>query len=184
MRSARSTCQQSDGLYAVAASQMGLTELGEVLPRLGDRRVRRLARERARRHQIALAVLGVSPGPVLGRRRGRAALVTSLLRTSERAQRRPSQRHGIDRLAQTAHLQLAEPLLEELEVAAPLAHLGVELGADGLIVGLLAHKIRGIDEGLFPLDLLRDVQDLLVVVHGGGCLLRGGGAPVGGMVGF
>ena len=86
-----------------------------------------------------------------------------------------AERHVVDAVAESPHLQLAQLLLEELEIPPPFTHLGVELGADLLIVCLLAHGLRCIDQSLFALDLLGDVVDLVFVVHGGGV---GPGGPM------
>lgn len=86
-----------------------------------------------------------------------------------------TERHVVDAMAESPHLQFAQLLLEELEIPPPFAHLGVELGADLLIVCLLAHGLRSIDQSLFALDLLGDVVDLVFVVHGGGI---GPGGPM------
>lgn len=75
--------------------------------------------------------------------------------------------HVVHALAHLSHLQLPHPLLKELNVPPALAHLGVELGLDGVVVGLLPHHIGGIDQSLLTLDLLIDgAKRLIVVIHG------------------
>ncbi len=79
-----------------------------------------------------------------------------------------AQRHALHALAHLAELVLAQLLLEELEVPPALAHLAVELGADGIVVSLLAHQVGRVDQSLLALDLLVDVHQPLVLVHRGG----------------
>jgi hypothetical protein len=70
-------------------------------------------------------------------------------------------------------LDITKLLLEELEVAAAIAHLRVETGSNGFIVCLGPHRIGSVDEGLLPLYLLVDVVNRVIVVHsGGGCAMR------------
>lgn len=69
-------------------------------------------------------------------------------------------------------LKLLKLLLEELEIPLALAHLGVELGADGVVVCLLSHEVCGLDQRLLSLDLLVDLHYLVFVGHGGGVVLR------------
>ncbi|KAL1866448.1 hypothetical protein VTK73DRAFT_4682 [Phialemonium thermophilum] len=76
--------------------------------------------------------------------------------------------HVLHPLAHGAHLELAQPLLEELQIPPPLVDLGVELGDDGVILGAVAHGNGSLDQSLFSLDLLVDVEHFLLVGHGGG----------------
>lgn len=83
---------------------------------------------------------------------------------------------GVHARVDAAQLDVAQLLLEELDVAPAVAQLGVEAGADGLVVCLGPHGIGGIDQGLFPVNLLLDVLDGLIFVHGGQSVVvtRGG----------
>lgn len=73
--------------------------------------------------------------------------------------------HVVHALVHLAHLKLTKLLLEKLQIAAAIAHLGVESGANGLIVCLRSHSIGGIDESLLSLNLLVDILDPLIFVH-------------------
>jgi hypothetical protein len=79
-----------------------------------------------------------------------------------------AQRHALDALADLSHLDVPQLLLEELEVSTAIAHLGVESGADGLVVGLRTHSIGSVDQSLLPLNLLGDILDCLILIHGAG----------------
>ena len=130
------------------------------------------------------AVRGRIPGRrVLGRRRRGTVAVPAVVGTPRTAGPRTAavDAQVVHALAELPRLQLSEAFLEELEVPPPVPHLTVELGADGIVVGLLSHQMGRVDQSLLPIDLLADVGDLLVFVHGcrsspalrrGGALLR------------
>lgn len=113
-----------------------------------------------RGHPVAvLANLAVLNGGVLGRGRRRAVAVGA-------------DAHAVDALVEAAHLELAHALLEELDVAAAVADLVVEAGADGLVVGRGAHVVGGVHEGPLLFNLALDFEYGRIFIHGG----RGGGA--------
>ena len=129
----------------------------------------------ARRHQVTvladLTVLRVTAraceaGCILRRRHRSRSIGIVARSTGSRA------RGGAIGNAHAAHpppqLELLQLLLKELEVSLALAHLGVELGADGVIVRLLSHQVGSLDQSLLALDLLVDIHHLVFVGHGGG----------------
>jgi hypothetical protein len=83
-------------------------------------------------------------------------------------------------LVDAAHLDITKLFLEELKIAATIAHLGVKTRPNSFIVRLGPHRIGGIDEGLLPLNLLVDVVDRVIVIHcGRGCAMRSRGTTRG-----
>lgn len=107
----------------------------------------------------------IPPGAgVLGRGRGRSIISHATITTGPRT----TEGHAVHARVDATHLQLAQLVLKELKVASAVAHLGVEAGADGLVVCLRTHGIGGVDEGLFALDLLVDILGCLFLIHGGG----------------
>lgn len=107
---------------------------------------------------------------VFGRRRGGVGHFVA-----ERPVRRGAERHVVHA---ATHLGFAKLLLEELQVPAAVAHLRVESGSDGLVVGLRSHGIGSIEESLLALNLLEDVLDSVFFVHVGrwGCATPRAGA--------
>jgi len=66
-------------------------------------------------------------------------------------------------------LELLHALFQILDVPTSLAHLRVYPGSDLLILRLLTHLVRGIEQSSFALDLLVDrAECVIVVVHNGG----------------
>jgi hypothetical protein len=65
-------------------------------------------------------------------------------------------------------LELLHALFQILDVPTSLAHLRVYPGSDLLILRLLTHLVRGIEESPFALDLLVDGgEGIVVVIHDG-----------------
>lgn len=129
------------------------------------------------RISVVSAVTVTSTG-VLGRRGWHASGIvpqSSILRRRlpMRGRRRSTvaprtQRHAVHALTHPAHLQLPHAIFEIFDIFPPFADLGVRPLLHGRIVGLLSQCIGAIDKGLLPLDLLVDLADELVVVHGCG----------------
>ena len=119
---------------------------------------------------LSRAVRGAVAGGAIGRRvvgrRGgkRLSVQVAALGTARRAGG-GAERHVFHAFAYAAHLELAQPVLEELEVPPALAHLGVELGENGLIAGLLPHDTGGLDQGLLAFDFFVDIEQLVFVRH-------------------
>lgn len=115
---------------------------------------------------VEVAVITViSPRRCILRRRCRWPILSQAsVTTGPRA----AERHVVHARIDATHLQLAQLVLKELEVASTVAHLRVEAGADGLIVRLCTHGIGSVDEGLFALDLLVDILGCFFLIHGGG----------------
>lgn len=99
-----------------------------------------------------------------------AAVVLAIL---GRGQRAVAVERGVGHVGiDLSHLDIAQLLLEELEVPSAISHLGVESGADSFIVSLRPHSISGVDQSLLPLDLLVNILDSLLIIHGGGEVAR------------
>lgn len=81
--------------------------------------------------------------------------------------------HGV---AHLAGLDVAQGLLEVVDVAGGLADLRVDTRADGRVVGGLRHLAGGVDDGIFAVDFADELLHggLVVVAHGGGRGARGG----------
>ncbi len=77
------------------------------------------------------------------------------------------ERHVVDAGVDAAQLDILQLLLKKLQIAAAISYLRIDAGSYCLIVRLRTHDVGSIDEGLFALDLLLDVLDGLVVIHGG-----------------
>ena len=120
-----------------------------------------------------------APGVLWRRWRWAISVVARTGRRRGAAAPRP-ERHVIDALAHPPHLQLLHALLEVLDVAAALPHLGIYPAPDRFILGLLPHLRGGIEQGALPLDLLIDrVDGIVVVIHGGAGGARQGTAHSG-----
>lgn len=130
----------------------------------------------AGRHQVTvtadltvlrIAAGGYQAGGIFGRRRRRSNIGILPHGTRSRAGCR-----AVGSYAHATHpspqLKLLQFLLEELQVSLALAHLGVKLGANIVIVRLLSHQISGLDQSLLALDLLVNVHHLVFVGHVGG----------------
>ena len=135
----------------------------------------------ARGHQIAmLSNLAIRQGTVpaivaavttfyRGKRRRSAAVVTRGPAVTAGA---AGKRHVFHARVNAPHLDVPQLLLEELKISSAISHLGVETGADSLVVGLAAHGGSGLDQGLFAVNLLLDVLHGFFVLHGGLDLAR------------
>lgn len=95
--------------------------------------------------------------------------------------------HGTTRPrnAQASHLaglDVAQGLLEVVDVAGGLADLRVDARADGGVVCRLGHLAGSVDDGIFAVDFADELLDggLIVVAHGGGCGGRSHGVAEGG----
>jgi hypothetical protein len=67
------------------------------------------------------------------------------------------------------HFQVSELRLEVVDVAAAILDLAVDAREDGRVVGRLAHGIRGVDQGPFPVNLALHIGHRLVDArHGDG----------------
>jgi hypothetical protein len=75
--------------------------------------------------------------------------------------------HGATHLAR---LDVAQGLLEVVDVSSGLADLGLDTRADGRVVGGLGHLAGGVDDGIFAVYFADKLLDGVVVVaaHGGG----------------
>jgi hypothetical protein len=72
-------------------------------------------------------------------------------------------------LAHPPHLQFLHTLFQILDVSTTLAHLRVYPGSDLLILGLLPHLVRSIEQSPLALDLLVDrAESVIVTIHDGG----------------
>jgi hypothetical protein len=72
-------------------------------------------------------------------------------------------------LAHPPHLELLHTLFQVLDVPTTLTHLRVYPGSDLLILGLLPHLVRSIEQSSLALDLLVDrAECVIVVIHDGG----------------
>lgn len=87
--------------------------------------------------------------------------------------------------AQVAHLaglNVAQGLLEVVDVAGGFADLRVDTRADGRVVGRLGHLAGSVDDGIFAVDFADELLDggVIVVAHGGGWCGRSHGVAAGG----
>lgn len=75
--------------------------------------------------------------------------------------------HGATHLAR---LNVAQGLLEVVDVSSSLADLGLDTRADGRVVGGLGHLAGGVDDGIFAVYFPDKLLDgvVVVVAHGGG----------------
>ena len=76
--------------------------------------------------------------------------------------------------AQVSHLtslNIAQSLLEVVDVAGGFADLGVNARADSRVVGRLGHLSGSVDNGIFAVDFADELLDrgLVVVAHDGCC---------------
>jgi hypothetical protein len=72
-------------------------------------------------------------------------------------------------LAHPPHLQFLHTLFQVLYISTALAHLRVYSGSDLLILGLLPHLVRSVEQRPLTLDLLVDrAECVIVAVHDGG----------------
>jgi len=72
-------------------------------------------------------------------------------------------------LAHPPHLELLHTLFQVLYVPATLAHLRIYSGSDLLVLCLLPHLVRSVEQSPLALDLLVDrAECVIVVVHNGG----------------
>jgi hypothetical protein len=70
------------------------------------------------------------------------------------------------------YFEIPQLRLEVVDVSAAILDLPVEAREHGGIVSRLAHGIRGVDQGLLPVNLLLHIGHRLVDArHGGGCLV-------------
>lgn len=86
--------------------------------------------------------------------------------------------------AQVSHLaglNVAQGLLEVVDVAGGLADLRVDTRADGGVVGGLGHLAGSVDDGIFAVDFADELLDggVIVVAHGGGWCGRSHGVAEG-----
>lgn len=122
---------------------------------------------------IASSGLIVSSSPHILWRRGRRA-ITIVAQSGTVGSARGSstvwiQVHVVDALAHPPHLQFLHTLFQILDVPTALAHLRVYPGSDLLILGLLPHLVRSIEQSPLALDLLVDrAESIIVAVHDGG----------------
>ena len=70
-------------------------------------------------------------------------------------------------MTHSPHLQLSHSLLEILDVLASLFDLSIETLLN-LRIGGLSHSNRGMDERFLSLDLVEDLIDKVIVIHGCG----------------
>ena len=94
-------------------------------------------------------------------------------------------RRGSTAYAQVSHLtglNVAQGLLEVVDVAGGLADLRVNARADGRVVGRLGHLAGSVDNGIFAVDFADELLDggLIVMAHGGGGSGRSHGVAGGG----
>ena len=77
--------------------------------------------------------------------------------------------HGATHLAR---LDIAQGLLEVVDVSSGLADLGLDTRADGRVVGGLGHLAGGVDDGIFAVYFPDKLLDgvVVVVAHGVGCV--------------
>jgi hypothetical protein len=103
---------------------------------------------------------------ILGRRsRGAFGFVSHVCAAWTSGRAIGAEGHVAHALACLPHLELSKFILEEQQIPAAIAHLGVEPGADGLVIRLRTHGVGSGEEGIFALDLLKDVLDSLVLIH-------------------
>jgi hypothetical protein len=82
--------------------------------------------------------------------------------------------HGATHLA---GLNIAQGLLEVVDVSSSLSDLGLDTRADGRVVGGLGHLAGGVDDGIFAVYFADKLLDgvVVVVTHGvGGVVARDG----------
>ena len=96
------------------------------------------------RQRTVRALVSGPSASVLRRRGGEVALGVHV--SAGRAHGRAgADAHVLHAGSHALHLQVAELLLEELDIPSSLAHLAVETRPDSIVVGLLSHSIGAIE---------------------------------------
>ena len=78
-------------------------------------------------------------------------------------------RAGNAQISHLTSLNVAQGLLEVVDVAGGFADLGVDARADSRVVGRLGHLAGSVDDGIFAVDFADELLDrgLIVVAHDG-----------------
>ena len=92
---------------------------------------------------------------------------------------------GSTAYTQVSHLtglNVAQGLLEVVDVAGGFADLRVDTRAHGGVVGRLGHLAGSVDDGIFAVDFADELLDggVIVVAHGEECCGRSHGVAEGG----
>lgn len=121
---------------------------------------------------IGIASSGLIASSILWRRGRRAITIVTQSGTVRSARGSSTvwiQVHIVDTLAHPPHLQFLHTLFQILDVPTALTHLRVYPGSDLLILGLLPHLVRSIEQSPLALNLLEDrAESIIVAVHDGG----------------